>query len=330
MRFLVGFFFLFLGVLASDPCLGDDSKYPRVDTAVGYAVDPAWPQKPKGYAWGHVPGIAVDRADNVYVFTRATPPVQVYDATGKFVRAWGEDHVKSAHHIRVDPEGNVWVADIGNHVVMQFTPTGRLLRTLGTRGVAGKDEKHFDMPTDVAVTPAGDVFVADGYGNARVVHFDRKGKFVKQWGSLGSKPGQFSIPHAIVHARGKLYVADRNNVRIQVFDEQGKLLDSWNHLVTPWGLWLTARDELWVCGSSPMRWRKTDKGLGCPPKDQVLMRFDLAGKLQQLWTVPLTPAKGKEQPGDLNWVHCIASDSKGNLYVGDIFGKRAQKFVRQE
>jgi sugar lactone lactonase YvrE len=308
---------------------GDDSKYPRVDAAVGYKVDPTWPQKPKGFTWEAVTGLSVDKNDHVYVFTRGTPPVQVYDAAGKLVRAWGEEHVKSSHQLRLDPEGNVWVADIGHHQVMQFTPTGRLLRSLGTKGVTGKDEKHFNMPTDVAVTPDGDIFVSDGYGNARIVHFDRKGKYVKEWGTLGSKPGEFSIPHAIVHAKGRLYVADRNNARIQVFDTSGKLLDVWSNLMVPWGLSLTGKDELWACGSSPMRWRPTDKGLGCPPKDQVVMRFTLAGKLRQLWTVP-KGSDGKEQPGDLNWVHCIAADSKGNLYAGDIYGKRAQKFVRQE
>jgi len=308
---------------------GQESKYPRVDVAVGYKVDPAWPRKPKGYTWGHVPGIAVDKNDHVYVFTRATPPVQVYDADGKFLRAWGEEYVKSAHHIRIDHEGNVWVADVGHHIVMQFTPTGRLLRTFGTKGKAGKDEKTFNMPTDMAVTPSGDIFVADGYGNARVVHLDSKGKFVKEWGSLGSKPGQFSIPHSIAHARGRLFVADRNNVRVQVFDTSGKLLDVWSNLITPWGLWVTDKEELWVCGSSPMRWRKTDSSLGCPPKDQVLMKFNLEGKVLQLWTMP-KGTDGKEEPGELNWVHAIASDSRGNLYAGDIHGKRAQKFVRQD
>jgi DNA-binding beta-propeller fold protein YncE len=310
---------------------GDEPKYPRVDAAVGYKVDPSWPKKPKGTAWGVVSGIAVDREDNVYVFHRGvgTPPVQVYAADGKFLRAWGEDHIKGSHHIRIDHDGNVWAADITHHQVMQFTPTGRLLRALGTKGVKGAGEKHFNMPTDMAVTPDGDVFVADGYGNARVVHFDRRGKFVKEWGSLGSKPGQFSIVHSIVHARGKLFVADRNNCRVHVYDTSGKLLDTWSNVVAPWGLHVTPDDELWVCGSSPMRLRETAKHMGCPPKDQVFMRFTLDGKLRQLWTVP-KGIDGKEKPGELNWVHAIASDSKGNLYVGDVVGKRAQKFVREE
>jgi hypothetical protein len=182
----------------------------------------------------------------------------------------------------------------------------------------------------MAVTPAGDVFVADGYGNARIVHFDRNGNYDTEWGELGSRPGQFSIPHAIaVDSKGKLYVADRNNVRIQVFDQKGNLLDVWNNLITPWGFCVTNDDEIWVCGSSPMQWRKEDSALGCPPKDQVFMKFNGAGKVLQLWTVP-KGIDGLERPGELNWVHGVAVDSKGNLYAGDIIGKRAQKFVRKE
>jgi DNA-binding beta-propeller fold protein YncE len=255
--------------------------------------------------------------------------VQVYDADGRFLRAWGKDTIKSAHHIKIDHEGNVWIADIGQHVVQKYTPEGKLLLTLGTKDHAGTDSTHLNMPTDMAITPQGDVFVSDGYGNARVVHFDKQGKFVKAWGKLGSKPGEFSIPHAIAYCKGRLYVADRNNVRVQVFDPSGKLLDVWQNVITPWGLCVTKDDEIWVCGSSPMQWRKEDAALGCPPKDQVFMKFNADGKLLQLWTVP-KGADGLERPGELNWVHAIAVDSRGNLYAGDIKGKRAQKFVRQE
>src|SRR5262249_37260005 len=134
----------------------------------------------------------------------------------------------------------------------KFTPEGKLLLTLGTPGTAGRDSTHLNRPTDMVVTPAGDVFVADGYGNARVVHFDKSGKFVKAWGELGHKPGQFSIPHAIaLDSKGRLYVADRNNVRVQIFDQSGKLLDEWRDVVVPWGFCVTKDDEIWVCGSSP-------------------------------------------------------------------------------
>ena len=307
----------------------EKDKYPRVNTTATYVVDPSWPQKPPEYRWGNVPGIAVDKSDNVYVFTRSKPPVQVYDPSGKLLRAWGEKTIHTAHHIRIDAEGNVWIADIGYHVVSKFTPEGKLLLMIGVKGKAGRDDKHLNKPTDMAIAPSGDVFVSDGYGNARVVQFDREGRYVQTWGELGSRPGQFSIPHAIaIDSKGRLYVADRNNVRIQVFDQKGKLLANWTDLMVPWGLWVTPNDEIWACGSSPMQWRKEDSTLGCPPKDQICMKFDTDGKLLQLVTIP-KGLDGLERVGEVNWVHAIALDSRGNLYLGDIIGKRAQKFVRR-
>jgi DNA-binding beta-propeller fold protein YncE len=315
--------------LGADPETPKMPPYPRVSLATWYQVDQAWPQKPARWEWGAVPGVAVDAQDRVWVYTRAVPPVQVYEAGGKLVRSWGEDVVKTAHHIKFDSEGNVWLADIGHHTVMQFTPEGKLLKTMGTTDVSGADETHLNQPTDMAITPAGDVFVSDGYGNNRVVHFDRRGKFVKSWGKLGTAPGEFSLPHAVaLDSKGRLYVADRNNVRVQVFDQGGRFLAEWRDRIVPWGFWVTPDDAIWVCGSSPMPWRKEDTVLGCPPKDQVFMKFNAEGALLQLWTVP-KGSDGHEQPGDCNWVHAVAFDSRGNLYAGDIIGKRAQKFVKQ-
>ena len=115
-----------LGLIAAVPLVaaGQEAKYPHVNTAVTWQVDPAWPQKPKDFQWGHVPGVAVDAKDNVYVFTRATPPVQVYDSSDRFLRAWGEKTISSAHHIKIDHEGNVWTSDIGYHTIEKYTPEG--------------------------------------------------------------------------------------------------------------------------------------------------------------------------------------------------------------
>lgn len=171
------------------------------------------------------------------------------------------------------------------------------------------------------------MFVSDGYGNRRVVHFDAQGKFVKAWGKYGGGPGQFCLPHQIVmDSRGILYVADRNSGRIQLFDQQGKFLDQWSNLIMPWGLWITAGDEIWVCGSSPQAWYRD--GSYPPPKDAIFMRFSTDGKARQLWSVPVSP-DGQEKPGECNWLHAVAVDSQGNLYAGDINGKRIQKFVRR-
>lgn len=309
----------------------EKDKYPRVNVALHFEVEADWPRKPADYYWGAVPGITVDKKDHVYVFTRATPPVQVYDAkSGKLLRTWGDKEIAKAHHIRIDKDGHVWTTDIEHHTVQKFTPEGKLLLTIGEKGKSGRDQTRMYMPTDVAVAPNGDVYVSDGYGNARVVHFDSEGKFVNEWGELGSSPGQFSIPHSLgVDSKGRVYVADRNNARVQVFDAKGKLLDVWNNLIVPWGVWVTPQDDIWVCGSSPMQWRASDTNLGCPPKDQIFMKFSPEGRVLQLFTVP-KGLDGLERPGEVNWVHAIAFDSQGNMFLGDIIGKRAQKFVLRQ
>src|SRR6185503_2884117 len=148
----------------------------------GYRVDPSWPKKPATITRGEVPGVAVDAKDQVWVYTRRAPNLQVYSPGGELVKTWPDLEHKSAHHIKFDQEGNVWLADVGLHTVRKFTPEGKLLLTLGTPGVEGVDETHLNKPTDMAITPAGDIFVSDGYGNNCVVHFDRTGKFVKAWG----------------------------------------------------------------------------------------------------------------------------------------------------
>jgi len=309
------------------------SKYPKTNLATWYEVDPAWPQHPKGFANAAVSSVTVDKQDNVWVFTRTKPAVQVFSPEGRYLKGWWDNPKTVAHTIKFDKEGNVWLVDVGTHTVRKHKPDGELLLTLGTDGIPGDDEKHFNKPTDLTFGPQGDIFVSDGYGNSRVVRFDKNGKFIKAWGTLGTAAENFSLPHGIAcDSKGRLYVADRNNVRIQVYNADGKLLDSWANIIVPWSFWVTEKDEIWVCGSSPMPWKFDAKyptlPLGCPPKDQVFMKFNTEGKLLQLWTVP-KGEDGQEKPGDLNWVHTMALDSKGNIYAGDIIGKRVQKFVRQ-
>ncbi len=316
--------------LQSKPSAEAPLPYLRVNSAISYEVDPAWPERRKDVGWGDMSSVAVDGQDNVWVLSRANPFVQVYQADGKFLKSWGEGLLGGPHMLALDTQGNVWMTDTLRHVVVQCSPDGKLLRTLGTPGEPGADGRHFDKPSDVVVTPAGDVFISDGYGNARVCHYDKDGNFVKAWGKLGIGPGEFNLPHAIaVDSSGRLYVADRNNARIQVFSQDGTFLDQWRNIVVPCAFWMTKDDELWVCGTSPMTWRPEDNILGYPPKDQLLMKFNNSGKLLQLWSVP-KGEDGKERPGDLNWVHGLAVDSKGNIYAVDLKGKRAQKFVRRQ
>jgi DNA-binding beta-propeller fold protein YncE len=294
-----------------------------------YVVDPTWPQKPDDFGWDQTPGVTVDSEDHIYVFTRTDPAVRVYKTDGSLLRTWTVEDSNGAHFIRIGPTGNVWAANIKSQTIRKYTPEGKLLLTLGEPGRAGADRGHFDKPTDMVVLPSGDIFVSDGYGNRRIVHFDAEGKYVNEWGQAGTKPGQFALPHSIVaDSRGRLYVADRENARIQVFNTKGKLLAVWNNLITPWGLWMSKDDDIWVCGSSVKKKEGGNALAILPPEDQLVMKLNRKGKV--LLRVPLqmtTDPPGKR--GELNWVHGIALDSQGNLYLTDIQGHRAQKFVRK-
>jgi DNA-binding beta-propeller fold protein YncE len=306
------------------------SRSPKVDTVVGYEYDRTWPEKSGAQAaaaeWGEMSGLCMDAAGHVWAFHRGDVPVEIYDASGRLVRAWGKGQFGRPHQLRIDGQGNVWMADAGLHVVRQYTADGKLLRTLGTPGVAGDDESHFDQPTDMAVAPTGEIYVADGYGNDRVVKFDSAGRFVKAWGRKGTAPGEFDLPHSIaLDSKGRLYVADRSNARVQTFDSEGRFLDQWTGLMVPWHIVITPRDEIYVCGSSPMRWPRIvlpGVSLGVPPKDQIVAVFDPTGRMLRQWSFPM----GRDA-GELDWLHGMAVDDSGNLYLGDIKGHKAQRFV---
>jgi sugar lactone lactonase YvrE len=304
--------------------------YPKINLAAGYKVDPTWPAKPPEVKWRYMTGIAVDAKDRVWTLNAIEPQVQVYSVDGTFLHAWGGPGFKNPHHIVIDRQGNVWITDYGLHVVQKFTEKGKLLLTLGTPNEPGADATHFNRPTAAAVTPTGDVFVTDGYGNNRVVHFDAQGSFVKMWGKLGVKAGELSQPHSLsVDSKGRLYVGERNNCRIQIFDQNGRSMGQWRNLVNPWGTWITPDDQVYVCGSSPKRWGK-HSNLGNPPTDQLLMKLDTTGRVLSLWTFPLVKP-GQQTPGHIDWIHGLAVDSHGNVYVGDVSDNgerhRAQKFV---
>jgi streptogramin lyase len=135
-------------------------------------------------------GVAVDTEDNVWVLARSEPPVQVYRPDGSLLRAWGEGLLDTPHQIKLNRHGNAWLADSGSHIILHCTPQGKVIRTFGTRGEPGRDERHFNRPADMVVTPEGDVFVADGYGNARVVHFDQEGEVRQIVGQAGHGGGR--------------------------------------------------------------------------------------------------------------------------------------------
>ena len=298
--------------------------YPRVDATVGYKADAAWPKgKAPGAEWGAMSSVAVGPDGNIWTFNRGKIPVQVFSPDGKLVKFWKpEDGLfKNPHTIRFDSAGGLWIVDTLTQTVRKFSTDGKVLMTIGTPNEAGADQTHMNQPNDVAFASNGDIYVSDGYGNDRVVVFDKTGKYLRSWGNLGQRPGEFSQPHSIVlDSKDRVYVADRNNARIQVFDSKGKFLSEWKNIVTPWALAITKDDEIYVCGSSPMLWSEIPENqvnLATPPKDQLFMKLDTQGRLKQLWIIP----------GEIGWIHSIAVAADGSVYVGEVRGNRPRRFV---
>jgi DNA-binding beta-propeller fold protein YncE len=212
-------------------------------------------------AWGQTIGVEIDGDGFLWVFHRCfdsscagrpdVPPVLRYHADGRLVDAWGEGRFVWPHGTHLDRDGNLWTTDAGGregigHQVLKFAPDGTLLMTLGTAGVEGDGPDTFDGPADVAVAPNGDVFVADGHGNDRVVKFTSDGRYLAEWGGHGTEPGRFDEPHTLAFdSRGRLFVGDRVNERIQVFDQDGSLLAVWSGIMAS-GIHITADDVVYV------------------------------------------------------------------------------------
>lgn len=240
--------------------------------------------------------------------------ILVVDGSGKILESWTQhDHLfqggRGPHKIEIspyDPERHVWVVDDGRHQILKFTNDGqKLVMTLGEPGVPGNDEKHFNRPTDIAWLPDGTFFVTDGYVNTRVVKFDKNGKFLMTWGTKGTGPGQFNLPHSVAIDRNRrVYISDRANSRIQIFDESGKFLDQWPDLRQLYHIMITADQHLWAADGV------TNK----------FLEYDLNGKLLYSW------GTYGAFPGAFWGVHQFAVDSEGNLYAAETFGGRTQKF----
>jgi DNA-binding beta-propeller fold protein YncE len=251
--------------LAASSSLAQEQASPTPSSS--YQPVANWLQAPSGEPLGTIAGIDFDSKGIAYVFRRCAacgvhpkdgdPPgmVWLFDRNGVFLREWGRGAIaKEAHTVRIDRNGFIWITDTGAHQVKKFKPDGTLLMTLGKYGIPGDGPDAFNMPTDVAVAPNGDFFVSDGYGNQRVVKFNREGKFIKTWGGKGTGPGQFRLPHSIVQdSRGRLIVADRCGLsatkctgdRIEIFDTDGNFLDQWTHLGGV-SLFITSDDTLYV------------------------------------------------------------------------------------
>jgi hypothetical protein len=243
--------------------------------------------------------------------------IVILNAAGDIVEAWTQwDELfqdgRGPHQVIMspyDPEHNIWIVDDMRHQIFKFSNDGKkLLLTLGESGIFGDndDPTHFRRPTDIAFVRDGSFFISDGYGNTRVLKFDKDGKFVKMWGTRGNKPGQFDTPHAIASDRnGRIYVADRSNDRIQIFDSDGNFLDQWPNIRNPYTIRISEDGYAWI--SSGVL--------------NEFLKYDLNGKLLYHWGTYGT------EPGEMWSVHEFSADADGNLYTAEVFGGRAQKFA---
>jgi DNA-binding beta-propeller fold protein YncE len=286
-----------------------------------YEVVPDWAKVPEGWSFVDIGGIAVDGDDNVYVLSRSEFPVQVFDRDGNILRHWGEGFFKRAHGARIAPDGSIFCTDDGDHFVAKFSPTGELLMTLGRRGVpSDTGYRHtwdvfqststidhagppFNRPTGIALTPNGDIFISDGYGNCRIHHFDASGTLLHSWGEVGGEPGHFRLPHDIaLDHRGRLLVPDRENSRIQLFSQAGALLGIWHDVIRPTGIGIDKDGLIYV--------------------SELCLRvsvFDEDGKLVTRWG---NDSSVRDEALFLA-PHTVAVDSHGDVYVGDVLKTHA-------
>lgn len=279
--------------------------------ALPYRVVEGWPQLPAGWNFGEVAAVDVDTNDNVWVFSDGPHPVMQFDKSGKFLRAWPEFLGKKPHGLRVGPDGNIWTVDLEAHRVMKWTPQGRLLMNLGTGAPAADNNAKysFNRPATLNFGPNGDFFVADGYGNSRVVHYTKDGEYLSQWGTKGSGDGEFNLVHDVaMDSKGRLYVTDRVNKRVQIFDQQGKFLGKWTDLGVPQGLYYAkSEDVLYMCDGDNSR----------------IIKVDLDGKI-----LGVLGSFGKI-PGKIDIPHYIAVDSTRAIYAADFRNWRVDKFVKK-
>jgi len=292
-----------------------------------------WPAPPTSAAgvpgdWNfiQVASVAITARGTVLVLHRGAQPIIEFDSKGTLLRAWGDglfsegkvaairevhwsddkSHYSAvygpagctacgAHSIRVDPQGNIWAIDAPGHVIYKLNPEGKEILRLGTKGSAGTGRNTFNLPTDVAFAPNGDLYVSDGYGSARVVKFSRDGKYILEWGTRGKGPGQFGLPHnVVVDAQGKVYVTDRDNQRVEVFDANGKFLSQWPDTGGVSGLFITKDQRIWT-----------------------------GGVLRNLDGTPVGRLSGPATAG----AHGVAATEAGDVYLAQLSGI-VQKFVK--
>jgi peptidylamidoglycolate lyase len=309
---------------------------PSSNTASGnlakYTLVKDWPQLSKNYYRLSQPsGIGIDTSQNIFVFNRtgrtwsepfpdtliSVNTILMLDReSGKILKSWGADLFIMPHGLTVDKDNNVWVTDVDLQKVFKFSHDGKLLMELGETRISGSDSIHFNRPTDVAVAKDGSFYVSDGYLNSRVVKFSAEGKYLFEWGTKGNKPGQFNIPHAIdLDEEGNVYVADRENERVQVFDANGKFQKIYTDkkfeklyslTIDKLNQQLLAVDYLTV--------------MNFVPKGSNIIQYDSSGNYMQRF------GRSGDFEGPVSRYHDIAVDNERSIYVCDILGNTVQKF----
>jgi len=259
-------------------------------------------QLPPGENFVEAAGVAVNSKGHIYVFHRGKHPLMEFDPAGQFIRSIADELFVTAHMVRVDAEDNIWTADVGSHLVLKLSPEGRVLLAFGRIRQPGDSAFHFNQPTDVAFDRAGNIYITDGYGNSRVVKYGRYGKFLLAWGMKGSGQGQFDLPHTIAIDGDLVYVGDRENARIQIFDTNGRYLKEWRDLGHPYGLFVTPDHFIYMAGAQEGR----------------ILKIDREGKI-----VGAFSAEGPERRLD---PHAIAVDKDNSIFTAEVLNWRAQKF----
>jgi DNA-binding beta-propeller fold protein YncE len=275
-----------------------------------------WGVLPDGWTLGEVAAVAVDRLDRVYVFHRGEHPLLVFERDGTFVRSWGEGIFVRPHGLHIAPDDTIYCTDDGDHSVRQFTLEGKLLLTIGTPGTPAPfhSGRPFNRCTHTALAPNGDIFVSDGYGNARVHRYTPDGRLLFSWGTAGVGPGEFNFPHNILcDADGWVYVADRENHRVQIFDENGRYETQWGNLHRPSAIYLTPGPDpvMYVGEVGPY----LGSNLGWPNLGPRISVVSTTGDVLARVDSTIHDAVG---PGGFVSPHSVASDSHGDIYVGDV------------
>src|SRR5579883_1548350 len=276
-----------------------------------YELVPDWAKLPAGWALHDVAAVAVDQADRVHVFNRSDHPMMTFDRDGNLLNAWGERLFKRAHGLHIGPDDALYCTDDGDHTVRKCTLEGKVLLEIGIPGRPAKfmSGAPFNRCTHTALSPDGDIYVSDGYANARVHKYSASGKLIMSWGDVGSDPGEFNIPHNIVtDSQGWVYVADRENHRVQVFDGNGKYETQWNNLHRPCGLFM--QDDVCYIGELPAHQRINIAFKNLGPRVSILKsNGQRVGRVDERSGLP---------EGQFIAPHGIAVDSHGDVYVGEV------------